>query len=123
MAKRPSFEAVLAANLSRRNVLAGTAASVGLAACAHLPTEPRNRGAAGAFKSVTPQNSDALVIADGYRQNIVARWGDSLVTGTPDFDTRRMASADWLDAGAAASQELQFGTNADAVGYFAQKQG
>lgn len=123
MANRPTFDAVLAANLSRRTVLTGAAAGVGLAACAHLPTEPRAKGAAGAFKSVPPQNSDALVIADGYRQNIVARWGDSLVTGTADFDTRRMTTGSWLDDTAAATQERQFGTNADAVGYFAQKQG
>jgi uncharacterized protein len=122
MKNRPTFDAVLAANLSRRTVLAA-AASVGLAACAHVPTERRAKGAAGAFKSVTPQNSDALVIADGYRQNIVARWGDSLVTGTPDFDTRRMESSAWLDADAAAAQDRRFGTNADGIGYFAQKSG
>lgn len=123
MQKRPTFEAILAANLSRRTLLSGAVASAGLAACARLPTKTQAKGGAGAFKSVAPQNTDALVIADGYRQNMVARWGDSLVTGTPDFDTRRLATDDWLDAGAAAAQDRQFGTNADAVGYFAQKQG
>jgi secreted PhoX family phosphatase len=130
MKNRPTFDAVLAANLSRRTVLTGAAAGVGLAACARLPTQPRapdaaraGKGLAGAFKSVTPQNSDALVLADGYRHDVVARWGDSLVTGTPDFDTRRMTRSDWLDADAVAAQERRFGTNADAVGYFAQKQG
>src|ERR1043165_9375130 len=125
MKNRPTFDAVLAANLSRRTVLAG-AASAGLAACARLPTKAQGgerKGNAGAFKSVPPLNSDALVIADGYKQNIVARWGDSLVTGTPDFDTSRMTTTTWLDAGAVDAQEPWFGTNADAVGYFAQKQG
>ncbi|HEX6637978.1 MAG TPA: PhoX family phosphatase, partial [Steroidobacteraceae bacterium] len=74
-------------------------------------------------KSVKPQNSDALVIADGYRQNIVARWGDSIATGTADFDIRRLAADDWLDDSAVTAQERQFGTNADAVAYFAQRQG
>src|SRR5688572_8845719 len=125
MKDRPTFDAVLAANLSRRTVLAGAAAGVGLAACARLPTKTTEsgKGMAGAFTSVAPQNTDALVIADGYRQNIVARWGDSLVTGTPDFDTRRLAANDWLNADTAAAQDRQFGTNADAVGYFPQKQG
>ena len=125
MKNRPTFDAILAANLSRRTVLAGAAAGVGLAACARLPTKSTEsgKGMAGAFTSVPPQNTDALVIADGYRQNIVARWGDSLVTGTPDFDTRRLAANDWLNADTAAAQDRQFGTNADAVGYFAQKQG
>lgn len=123
MAKRPSFDAVLAANLSRRTVLTTAAATAGLAACAHFPTEPRVQGGAGAFKSVAPQNSDALVIADGYRQNIVARWGDSLVAGTEDFDTRRLLQASWLSSGEVAAQERRFGTNADAVGYFPQRPG
>jgi uncharacterized protein len=119
----PRFEAVLSANLSRRTVLAGAAAGVGLAACARLPTKASTKGAAGNFKSVPPQNTDALVIAAGYQQKILARWGDSLVTGTPDFDTRRLFDDAWLNTSAVAAQDRQFGTNADAVGYFAQKQG
>ena len=47
----------------------------------------RRRGSAPSFNSIAPQSNDAFVIADGYRYNVVARWGDSLVTGTPDFDT------------------------------------
>jgi uncharacterized protein len=119
----PSFEAVLKARLSRRSVVTGAAATVGLAACAHVPTDRAGSTAPPSFTSVPPQNNDAFVVADGYRHNLVARWGDSIVTGTPDFDTRRMASSDWLDAGAAAAQERQFGTNADAVGYFQQVAG
>jgi secreted PhoX family phosphatase len=121
MKHRPTFDAVLAANLSRRAVLTGAVAGMGLAACARIPT--KSVGKASAFKSVAPQNTDALIIAEGYRHNIVARWGDSLVTGTPDFDTRRLAADDWLDADAVAAQRRQFGTNADAVGYFPQVHG
>jgi secreted PhoX family phosphatase len=121
MKHRPTFDAVLAANLSRRDVLTGVVAGVGLAACARIPTKSVDK--ASAFKSVAPQNTDALIIAEGYRHNIVARWGDSLVTGTPDFDTRRLAADDWLDADAVAAQHRQFGTNADAVAYFAQVHG
>jgi secreted PhoX family phosphatase len=122
MKHRPTFDAVLAARLSRRTVLTGAATAVGLAACARLPTKPEGK-TPSAFKSVAPQNTDALVIAEGYRQNIVARWGDSLATGTPDFDTRKLAADAWLDAGAVAAQHQQFGTNADAVAYFPQVTG
>src|SRR3954470_21544145 len=98
--QRPSFEALLAARLSRRAVLTGAAAG-GLAACARIPTEPRTTMVAPSpFQGIAPQSNDAFVIAEGYRHNVVARWGDSLVTGTPDFDTRRMADTDWLTAGA-----------------------
>ena len=58
------------------------------------------------------------MIADGYRYNMVARWGDSLFKGTRDFDSRRLYADDWLDADAVDAQERQFGTNADAVAVF-----
>jgi secreted PhoX family phosphatase len=119
----PPFDAVLKARLSRRTVVTGAAATVGLAACAHVPTDRPGGAEPRSFTSVPPQNNDAFVLADGYRYNLVARWGDSIVTGTPDFDTRRMVSTDWLDAGAVAAQDRQFGTNADAVGYFQQVAG
>lgn len=120
MNDRPAFDAVLAARLSRRTVMTG-AAALGLAACAQSPAKnaaTKATGAPSAFRSVTPQNGDALVVADGYRWNVVARWGDSLVTGTPDFDTRRMRDNAWLDTGAVDTQHRQFGTNADGVQYF-----
>jgi secreted PhoX family phosphatase len=123
MQHRPEFEAVLAARLSRRTVLTGAATAVGLAACARLPTQAPTSSASSAFRSVTPQTTDALVLAEGYRQKVVARWGDSLVTGTPDFDSRRLYAGDWLDADAVSAQERQFGTNCDAVQYFPLKPG
>jgi secreted PhoX family phosphatase len=119
---QPEFAAVLAARLSRRTVVAGAASAVGLAACARLPTAP-DAAPANAFKSVAPQTNDEFVVADGYRTKVIARWGDSLVTGTHDFDTRRMATNDWLDADAVAAQHRRFGTNCDAVAYFPQRGG
>jgi len=95
--KRLSFDAVLAARLSRRAVVSGAAATVGLAACAHVPTQRAGGASAPSFTSIAPQSNDAFTIADGYRYNLVARWGDSLVTGTPDFDTSRLAGGAWLD--------------------------
>ena len=121
--KQPPFEVVLAARLSRRAVVTGAAATVGLAACAQIPTQRATSTAARPFESVAPQSNDAFVIADGYRYNLVARWGDSLVTGTHDFDTTRLAADDWLDAESPITQERQFGTNCDAVAYFSQVSG
>jgi secreted PhoX family phosphatase len=120
--KRPPFEVILAARLSRRTLLSSAAAGAGLAACARIPTA-QAASAPKSFKGIAPQNNDAFVIADGYRYNVVARWGDSLVTGTPDFDTRRMTSTEWLTADAVDAQNRQFGTNCDAVQYFPLVQG
>ena len=116
--KRLPFETILAARLSRRRFVGAAAASAGLAACAGIPTQQSATPSAATFTGIAPQNNDALVIAAGYRFNVVARWGDSLVTGTPDFDTRRMVNTDWLNADAVDAQGRQFGSNCDAVQYF-----
>lgn len=121
MIHRPSFDEVLATRLSRRTVLTGAAAA-GLAACARTPTIPQPR-AVTAFKSLAPQHTDAFVVSEGFRHRLIARWGDSLFAGTPDFDTRRIAAGGWLNESAIDAQLRQFGTNADAVAYFPQVTG
>jgi len=112
------FGEILALRLSRRAFVAGVSATAGLAACARIPTKADAAAPHSAFKGIAPQTSDEFVIADGYRYNIVARWGDSLVTGTSDFDAHRMTNTDWLTAEAADAQTRQFGSNCDAVQYF-----
>ena len=121
--KRPAFESVLASRLSRRAVMTGAAATVGLAACARVPAERAKEAGKASFASISPQHKDAFVIADGYRYNLIARWGDSLVTGTRDFDTSRLAAGGWLSADAISAQERQFGANADGAQYFSQQDG
>jgi uncharacterized protein len=118
MNDRPAFDAVLAARLSRRTLVAGAASAIGLAACSQSPTRADATRHRNAFRGIAPQSNDSFVIAEGYRWNVVARWGDSLSAGTSDFDTRRMADTDWLDADAVDAQQRRFGTNADAVQYF-----
>lgn len=121
--KRPSFDTILQTRLSRRAVVSGAAASVGLAACARIPTQQKSVSPAGGFKSLAPRTDDTFVVAEGYRYNLIARWGDSLVTGTPDFDTRKLANVDWLTPAAVETHHRQFGANADAVQYFPLAQG
>jgi len=58
--KRPSFEAILAARLSRRTLLSRAAAGAGLAACARIPTA--QAGVApklnkSTFKGIAPQSN------------------------------------------------------------------
>jgi secreted PhoX family phosphatase len=113
MTDRPAFDAILAARLSRRTLLGGAASTVGLAAIAQIPAVAEAGRATNTFKSLAPRHDDVFEVADGYRWNVVARWGDSLVTGTPDFDTRRMSDNAWLDAAGADAQNRRFGTNAD----------
>jgi secreted PhoX family phosphatase len=116
--KQLPFDAILDARLSRRSVVTAAAASVGLAACARISATITGVPGLNPFNSIAPRNDDAFVVADGYQFNVVARWGDSLVAGTPGFDTSRMTNTDWLNADAVDAQHRQFGTNCDAVQYF-----
>ncbi|MGE2835508.1 PhoX family protein [Mycobacterium sp. SMC-4] len=56
------------------------------------------------FASVAPNVEDAVVVADGYRQSVVLRWGDPVLPGAPAFDVARQTGA---------AQRGQFGFNND----------
>ncbi|MGW3668516.1 PhoX family protein [Streptomyces sp. NPDC005141] len=63
------------------------------------------RGARGLrFAPVAPNTTDAVVVPDGYGQNIVIRWGEPILRGAPAFDPEKQS---------AAAQEGQFGYNND----------
>ncbi len=111
------FEDVLSLRLTRRALLAGTGALVAASPLAAVgatstPT-PRE------FQSVRPQQTDAFVVADGYRSHVVARWGDSLFATQPSLNPRSLSTLDWLTDAAVAAQAQQFGINCDAVAFFA----
>ena len=58
------------------------------------------------FKPVAPNKRDALVVPDGFRQDVVMRWGDAVERGAPPFDVNEQTPE------AAAKQ---FGYNCDYV--------
>ncbi|MFD7812376.1 PhoX family protein [Streptomyces sp. NPDC059785] len=63
------------------------------------------KGARGLrFTPVAPNTTDAVVIPDGYRQNVVIRWGEPILRGAPAFDPENQT---------AAAQAGQFGYNND----------
>ncbi|MFJ4689170.1 PhoX family protein [Streptomyces sp. NPDC088789] len=115
---------VIAGALSRRSVMraaavvtaataAGSALSVGAApeaqaapgAAAAAKRHGRDRSARGLrFTPVAPNTADAVTIPDGYRQNIVIRWGEPILRGAPAFDPDRQS---------AKAQAGQFGYNND----------
>ncbi|ONI82727.1 phosphatase [Saccharothrix sp. ALI-22-I] len=64
--------------------------------------EPRTTGLD--FQPVAPNTLDAVVIPEGYRQEVVIRWGDPLFPDAPEFD---------FDRQTAAAQARQFGYNCD----------
>ncbi|MEU6094402.1 PhoX family protein [Streptomyces sp. NPDC047079] len=111
---------VIAGALSRRSALraaavvtvataTGTAAVTATApkAQAAIPTAGPSRtdGARGLrFAPVAPNTDDTVTVPDGYRQNVVIRWGDPILRGAPAFDPENQT---------AAAQAMQFGYNND----------
>ncbi|MGH3468568.1 MAG: PhoX family protein, partial [Thermocrispum sp.] len=53
---------------------------------------------------VAPNTEDAVVVPEGYRQQVLIRWGDPVVAGAPEFD---------FDSQTADAQAKQFGFNND----------
>lgn len=59
------------------------------------------------FSPVEPNKEDAVVIPEGYEQNVLIRWGDPIHEGGPEFD---------FDGQTADKQKVQFGFNNDFAG-------
>ncbi|MEU1414581.1 PhoX family protein [Streptomyces sp. NPDC005731] len=111
---------VIAGALSRRSALRAAAVvtvatATGAATAATVPQAAaapagRNGGAHTAaarglrFAPVAPNTADAVTVPDGYRQNVVIRWGEPILRGAPAFDPENQT---------AAAQAGQFGYNND----------
>jgi len=113
------FRDVARTALSRRSLLKGslaTAVAVGagsvLAACGDDQSSSGGSGAGGPlegmrFEPVAANTDDALRIPEGYRQQVVIRWGDPVLPGAPEFD---------FDNQTPEAQAGQFGFNNDFAG-------
>jgi uncharacterized protein len=113
-----TFAALLAQRLSRRDMVAGSAlAATGLGLAPLSQAAPRLAGTA-ALPRLAPSKQDALLLAPGYRHDVVARWGDALFKGAAAMDARGLSAGATQLPGAAAAQQRQFGTNCDGLAYF-----
>jgi secreted PhoX family phosphatase len=113
------FGELLARRMSRRGFVA--AGSVAAAVAGALPA-----GATGSstndqrtFKAVGPTREDRILLSPGLRHDVLIGWGDPLFKDDAGLTARDIRSLDWLDAQAAAKQEKRFGTNNDALAFFA----
>ncbi|MEU1178942.1 PhoX family protein [Streptomyces sp. NPDC005820] len=109
---------VIARALSRRGMMraaavvtvAATAGAAGALPAAAAPAQAaeKKKPATGArglrFTPVPPNTADAVTVPDGYRQNVVVRWGEPILRGAPAFDPENQT---------AAAQAGQFGYNND----------
>ncbi|WP_199428948.1 PhoX family protein [Qaidamihabitans albus] len=116
LSRRGAFKAgaAMAAAASGFAALSGTASATGAVPPA---LAGRDRGNGGRpvpgtdFDPVAPNTEDAVIIPDGYAQNVVIRWGDPVLPGAPAFDFGNQS---------AAAQAKQFGYNNDFVGLIPQ---
>ncbi|MFC8219578.1 PhoX family protein [Streptomyces sp. NPDC057362] len=116
---------VIAGALSRRSMMraaavvtvaAAGAGAVGVAGAPSAQAAPaaagkghgkpsRDRGARGLrFTPVAPNTDDAVTVPEGYRQDVVIRWGEPILRGAPAFDPEKQS---------AKAQAGQFGYNND----------
>ncbi|MBO7935800.1 PhoX family protein [Streptomyces sp. S9] len=113
---------VIAGALSRRAVVRAAAAvsvAAGVGAGAAVPAAAHGGEGEGKrhkpaitpqparglrYSSVAPNTADAVTVPDGYRQNVVVRWGEPILRGAPAFDPEKQT---------AAAQAGQFGYNND----------
>ncbi|NDZ72464.1 PhoX family protein [Streptomyces sp. SID10362] len=116
---------VIAGALSRRSMMraaavvtvaAAGAGAVGVAGAPSAQAAPaaagkghgkpsRDRGARGLrFTPVAPNTDDVVTVPEGYRQDVVIRWGEPILRGAPAFDPEKQS---------ARAQAGQFGYNND----------
>ncbi|HYO30785.1 MAG TPA: alkaline phosphatase PhoX, partial [Thermomicrobiales bacterium] len=123
-----TFQEVLARRLSRRGLIKVAAGSAAAAAAVSV-TGPRltvaqtatpvagnpvGRVGALGFEPIALDTQDALQVAPGHTAVPFLRWGDPIFADAADFDPA---------AQSAATQELQFGYNADWIEFMPLPQG
>jgi uncharacterized protein len=111
----PEFHEIAAQVIARRSVL--TAAGLGLGALvvggspAAAATGTRRPGGSGVgtdrFKPVAPNVDDKVTVPQGYRSDVLIRWGDPVTHDATPFDVEQQTPE---------SAATQFGYNNDYVG-------
>jgi secreted PhoX family phosphatase len=112
----PTLPALFARRLNRRRLLAGSAELAALGVMTGSGYAQTGTPSGLTFPRVAPSSADAVVVPDGYRADVVVRWGDPLFTDSAAFDARAVANGALLTSAAAAAQAGQFGYNCDGIG-------
>lgn len=107
------FDKVLAAAMSRRDVLKSIFVVGGMAAIGGASALPRIASALDsrfAFSPIDPNSLDDITLPQGYLHEVVVRWGDPLWSDAAEFDHGTRGTGD--------SQEKSFGDNIDGMEVF-----
>jgi len=115
VAPRPGetdFDSIVESAVSRRGLLGGALAfgSFALLDSTFLSTPAKAAMDRFAFKAIAASSDDKVTVPEGYRADILVRWGDPLWSDAPEFDL--------ATRGTAASQARAFGDNTDGMEVF-----
>ncbi|MFF4957878.1 PhoX family protein [Streptomyces sp. NPDC001222] len=106
LSRRAALRAAAVVTVATATATAAVSAAAPEARAATPTASPaRTHAARGLrFTPVAPNTDDTVTVPDGYRQNVVIRWGDPILRGAPAFDPENQT---------AAAQAGQFGYNND----------
>lgn len=106
-----AFDGIVERAISRRGFFGGALAFGGVAMIGG-GLAPRVQAAETrfAFDAVEANSLDAITVPEGYRADVLIRWGDPIAADGPDFDE--------ATRGDAASQAVNFGDNTDGMEIF-----
>lgn len=110
--RNPHIQDVIARRFSRRSFLASLVAAgavAGFGTAYPLREALAQGGSTLAFKSLPLAIDPTHHVAEGYKADIVVRWGDPVTNGAKPLDIANQT---------VESQAAQFGYNADFIGYF-----
>ena len=107
------FDRVVEAAVNRRGFVGGVLAfgSFAMLGGSLVPTGARAAPDRFAFTQIPANSDDAVTVPDGYKADIVVRWGDPLWSGVPEFQHATRGTAD--------SQAKSFGDNVDGMEVYA----
>ncbi|KAB7613313.1 PhoX family phosphatase [Amylibacter sp. SFDW26] len=110
----PQFDAVVDAAISRRGFLSGVLTFgagtfvMGTSSLVNVAEAATDRFG---FKQVAASTDDTISVPEGYKWDMLVKWGDPLWSDAPEFDE--------ATRGTAASQLRAFGDNNDGMSMFA----
>lgn len=109
----PRFADVATRMLSRRAALRGMLSGAALASVGGRAALAQSTSVASGstltFPEIAPGPKPDHAVAQGYKAQVLIRWGDPVLPSAPAFDVRAQTGA---------SQAAQFGYNNDFLGYF-----
>ncbi|MEM7670258.1 MAG: PhoX family phosphatase, partial [Pseudomonadota bacterium] len=105
------FDRVVEAAISRRGFMGGVLAFGSFAALGSTSSTPATAASDRfGFAQIPTSIADTVTVPQGYKVDVVVRWGDPILPGAPEFDHKVR--------GTAKSQEMAFGDNNDGMDIF-----